>query len=106
MPILSPCVCGKADQVGQPRHGAVVFHDLADHAGGLAARKARDIDRRLGMAGAHQHAAVAGAQREDVTRRRDMRGAVCLVDRHGDGQRAVGGGNAGADALARLDLTR
>ena len=27
-----------------------------------------DVDRRLGMAGADQHAAVAGDQREDVAR--------------------------------------
>ena len=59
---------GEGDQVRQPRHGAVVVHDLADHAGRIQPGEPRDIDRRLGMAGAHQHAAVAGGKRKDVAR--------------------------------------
>ena len=62
-----------------------------------------DVDRRLGMAGADQHAAVARDQRKDVARRDDMLGALGGVDRDRDGAGAVGGGNAGGDALARLD---
>ena len=54
------------------RHGAVVVHDFADHAGRRQARDAREIDRGLGLAGAHQHAAVARAQREDVAGPREI----------------------------------
>ena len=39
------------------RHRAVLVHDLADHAGGRQPGDARQIDRRLGVPGAHEHAA-------------------------------------------------
>ena len=55
------------------------------------------------MARADQHAAIAGAQRKDMPRRGDIGGGFPCVDGHGDGARAVMGGDAGADALARLD---
>ena len=37
------------------------------------------IDRRLGMAGAHQHAAILGDQREDVAGPDEIGGAVIAV---------------------------
>ena len=68
----------EALQVGEPRHRAVVLHDLADDAGRLEPGEPREVDRGLGLSGAHQDAAVARAQREDVARRADVarRGAV------------------------------
>ena len=100
---LQPVPLGEGDEVGQPRHAAVVVHHLADHARGVEAGEPRDVDRRLGMAGAHQHAAVAGAQREDVARRRDVLRAGARVDGDRDGAGAVMRRDAGGDALARLD---
>ena len=50
VPIFRPCGLGEGDQVGQPRHGAVVVHHLADHPGRIQAGQARDVDRRLGVA--------------------------------------------------------
>jgi len=47
----------------------------------------------------YQNAALFGAQRKDVARRCDIVGAVRAVDRHGDGARAVMGGNTGGDAF-------
>ena len=79
----------EGDQVRQPRHGAVVVHDLADHAGRVQAGLARDIDRRLGMAGAHQRAALARHQREDMAGRDDVVAAAFRIDRDGDGVGAV-----------------
>ena len=90
-------------QVRQPRHGAVVVHDLADHRCRVQAGLARDVDRRLGVAGAHQRAALARHQREDVARRDDVVAAAFRIDRHRDGARAVMRRDAGGDALARLD---
>jgi hypothetical protein len=58
---------------------------------GLRPARRDEIDRALGLAGAHQHAAVARAQREDVARRHDVVGALGRVDGHADGVRAVGG---------------
>ena len=59
---LQPVALGDGDEVGQPRHGAVLVHDLADHARGVQPGEPRDVDRRLGVAGADEDAAVAGAQ--------------------------------------------
>ena len=90
-------------QVRQPRHGAVVVHDLADHRRRIQPGLARDIDRRLGVAGAHQRAALARHQRKDVAGRDDVVAAAFRIDRHRDGACAVVRRNAGGDALARLD---
>ena len=49
---------GEAHQVGDPRHRAVVVHDLADRRGGREPGEPREIDRRLGLAGALQDAAA------------------------------------------------
>lgn len=94
------------DQFGQTRHGAVVVHDLADDAGGLEAGEPRQIDRALGLAGAHQRPAALGTQREDVARGDQILGAGVLAHRGEDGVRAVGGRDAGGDALGGLDRHR
>ena len=82
---------------------AVLAHDLADHAARVEAGEPRDVDRGLGMAGADQHAAGPGDQREDVAGRDDRFGAVGCIDGDGDGAGAVGGADAGGNALRRLD---
>src|SRR3546814_8500326 len=65
---------------------AVLVHDLADHARRIEPGEPRDIDRGLGMPGAHQHPALARDQREDVARRHDLVGAVGGIDRDRDGR--------------------
>ena len=57
---------------------AVVVHDFADHAGRVQAGDARQIDGRLGLPGAHQHAAVARAQREHVPGPRQVARPWCF----------------------------
>ena len=96
---LQPVLLAELGQLRHARHGAVVVHDFADHAAGLEARHARQIDGRLGLARAHQHAALARAQRKHVAGTRQIR--RLRVGPHGDpnGVRAVGRGNAGGDAL-------
>ena len=69
-------------QLGHARHRAVLVHDLADDARRLQAGDARQIDRRLGVAGAHQHAAVARAQRKHVARARQVARRRARRDRH------------------------
>ena len=71
MPILSPWRWAKLMR-SATGHRAVVVHDLADHAGRGEARQTRQVDRGFGVAGAHQHAAVARHQREDVAGRHDV----------------------------------
>ena len=63
---------GELHQIRQPRHGAVVVHDLADHAGGPEPGQPRQIHGALGLPRAPQHAALAGAQRKHVARAHDV----------------------------------
>src|SRR3546814_11228007 len=67
---------GKRDEVRKARHGAVLIHDLADHARGVEAGEPGDIDCRLGVAGANKHAAILGDEREDMAGRNDVDGSV------------------------------
>ena len=53
-------------EVREPSRRAVVVQHLADHRDRREPREARQVDRRLGVATAIEHAAVARAQREDV----------------------------------------
>jgi hypothetical protein len=96
-------VPGEGDEVRHPRHGAVVVHDLADHARGVEAGEAGEVDRGLGMAGADQRAAVPRHEGEDVAGRDDVLAAHLRVDGDGDCMGPVGGGDAGGHAVLRLD---
>ncbi len=86
---------GEGEEIVHPRHAAVLRHDFADHARRIEAGQPGDVDRRLGMAGANQHAAITRDQREDVPRRDDRLGPLPGVDCDRDGARPVGGGNTG-----------
>ncbi len=103
---LDVMALGEGDQIRQAGHGAVIVHDLADHAGGGEPGQAGDVHRSLGMAGAHQRAAIARHQREYMAGGDDILTPELRIDRNRDGPRAVGGGNAGGDPLARLDRNR
>ena len=66
---------------------------------GLRPGETRDVDRGFGVAGADQHAAGPGDEREDVSGRDELVGPLDGVDRDGDGARAVGGADPGGDTL-------
>ena len=100
---LQPMTLGEGDEIGQPGHGAVVVHDLADDAGGVETGQPREIDGGLGMAGAHQHAAFLGDQREHVAWSHDVAIILGRIDGDGDGVGAVMSGDAGRDPFPRLD---
>ncbi len=93
----------KFQQVWQARHGAVVVHDFADDARRNQPREAGDIDRCLGMPGAHEHAALARFERENMARACDIVRLRLGVDGGADGVGAVGRADAGGHALARFD---
>ncbi len=65
---------GEGFQLRAAGHGAVVVHDLADHAAGIEAGHARQVACSLGVAGTGQHAAGLGHQREDVAGADDVFG--------------------------------
>ena len=94
------------DQVVAPRHGAVFLQDFANDAGRLEPRKAREIDRALGLSGAHQHATLAGAQRIDVARRDELGAVGVLAHRLQNRRRAVLRRDSGAGRAARGDRSR
>ena len=72
-------------------------------AGRVQAGEAREVDAGLGLAGALEHAAGARHEREHVAGLHEVLRPGLGVDRHLDRVGAVGGGDAGRDALARLD---
>ena len=85
------------------RHGAVFVHDFADDGGGVQPGDAGEIDAGFGLAGADEHAAIAGAQWKDVARAGEILRAGLRVDGGEDGDGAVGGADAGSDTQATID---
>ena len=100
---LEPVGLREVDEIRQPGHGAVVVHDLADHAGGIKSREPRDIHGSFGVAGAYQHATILGDQREHVARRHDVPEVLGRIYGDGDSMRPGHGRDAGAYAFTRLD---
>ena len=85
---------GEIHEIVEAGHGPVLAHDLADDAAGVEAGEARNVDRRLGMAGADEDAAGPRDQRENVAGGDDGVVAVTGVDRDRDGAGAVGGADS------------
>ena len=94
---------GELAQLGPTLHGAVVVDDLDQHAGRGQAREPREVDGRLGVPAADQHAPLAVAQREHVSRPGDLPGLGRRVGEHARGVGTVGRGDAGADAVTGVD---
>jgi len=84
-------------------HGAVFVHNFADDPAGVEAGDAGKVDAGFGLAGADEDAAIAGAERENVTGAGKILGASLLVDGGEDGNGAVGGADAGGDADAAVN---
>jgi len=63
-----PVLLAVRHEVGHARHRPVLVHDLADDAGRNEPGEPGEVDRRLGLAGPDEHAAVPRAQRKDVAR--------------------------------------
>ena len=103
----------KLDQFRGAHHRAVLAHDLAAQAALFHPREAHQVHRGLGVAGADEHAALAGLEREHMARpaevgrgrlrrnafhrrdgaldRGDARGRGDMVDGHGEGRVVVVG---------------
>ena len=90
-------------QIGQAGHGAVVLHDFADHAAGVATGHAGQVATRFGVAGAHQHAAIHRLQGKHMAGLNQVLGAAVGGHRDLHGARPVGRRNAGGDTLGGLD---
>ena len=71
-----------AGEVVHPRHRPVVVHHLADHPRGVQPGQARQIDSRLSLPGALEHAPGTRLQREDMPRLNKIAGVRLRIDRH------------------------
>ncbi len=91
------------NQVGYPRHGAVLIHNLADDSCWDEACDAGEIDGGFGLAGADEDSTFSGTKWEDVTRTGEIVGCGGGIDCDTDGVRSISCGDAGCDAFARLD---
>jgi hypothetical protein len=89
-------------QVWQARHGAVVFHDLANHGSWQTTRHRRQIAAGLGVPGAHQDTAFDRLQREHMARLNQILGFGIFGNGGLNGTRPVSGRDAGGDAFGGL----
>ncbi len=96
---LEPEALPELHQLGQALHRAVVIDQFADDAAGLEPGQHGEIYSRLGVAGALQHAARAGAQREHVAGLHQLVGAGIGIGEYLDRDGAIIGADAGRDAL-------
>jgi len=103
---LQPVVRGEAEQVGQARHRAVVVNDFADHGGRRETGQRGQIAASFRVAGAHEHAARLGHDREHVARLHDLLGTRVVRDRGRDRMRAVGCRDPGRHAFGGFDADR
>ncbi len=94
--IFSPCFCAEHFELGPAGHLAVVAHDFADDGRRLQSREAAQIDAAFGLPRANQHAAVAGAERIDMARAKQILRLGVLGDGDLDRRRPVVGAHAGA----------
>ena len=97
---LSLCCSAKAATAGAAHHGAVVVHQLGQHADRRQAGEPAEIDAGLGMAGAHQHAAFLGDQRKHVAGPHEIGGAAVAVGERAHRVGALLGRDAGGQAVA------
>ena len=84
-------------------HRAVVVGEFADHRDRRQSGELAQIDRGFGVAGAHQHAAVLGDQREDMAGADEIARAHVAVGERAHGVAALLGGNAGRHAVLDVD---
>ncbi len=85
-------------------HLAVFVDDLDEDSAGVQAGEAGQIDGAFGLTCADQDAAIASAEGIDVAGADEIVGGGFGIDEELDGLDAVGGGNAGADAVARVAI--
>ena len=94
---------GEVGDLPAHHHRAVVVGELADRGDRRQAGELAEVDRRLGMAGAHEHAALLGDQREDVARADEVACAHIAVGERAHGVRALLGRDAGGEAVLDVD---
>ena len=103
---FSRVLFGKGGDLRTAHHRAVVIDQFADRRDRLEGGETAQIDRRLGVARAHQDAAIFGDQRKDMAGPDEIGAAGIAVGERPDRRRAVVGRNAGRRAVAVIDRDR
>ncbi len=97
---------GEPLHLGAAHHGAVVVHELRQYADRRQAGEPAQIDARLGMAGAHQHPALARHQRKDMAGADEVGGATVGIGERPHRVGALLSRNAGGQSVADIDRDR
>ncbi len=84
-------------------HGAVVLHQFGQDADRRQSGEPAEIDAGLGMARAHQHAALARDQRKHMAGPDEIAGAAVVVGERAHGVAAFLGRDAGGQAMLDVD---
>ncbi|ABC89745.1 GTP cyclohydrolase/3,4-dihydroxy-2-butanone 4-phosphate synthase bi-functional protein (ribofalvinbiosynthesis) [Rhizobium etli CFN 42] len=100
---LQPVLLGEFDHLRTAGDCAVVIDQFGDHADRRQAGEAAEIDGGFRMAGAHQHAAFARNQREDVAGTDEIGRPDIRVGEVAHRQRPVVGRDAGRRAVLEID---
>ena len=98
-----PMFLGKAGHVGAALDGAVVVDEFGEHADRLQFGEFAEVDRGLGVAGTHEHATIAGDQREDVAGPHELGCTGIGVGERPHGVAALLRRDAGGQAVAEID---
>ena len=101
--LLELVLFGEGGDLRPDHDRAVVIGQFADHADRRQAGQFAEIDRRLGVAGAHQHPAVARDQRKDMAGPHEIIGAEIIIGEAAHGIGALFGRNAGGQAVLDID---
>jgi hypothetical protein len=89
---------GEPGQADAGAHGSVVGDELADHSDAGEPGHGEQVHGGFGVPGPHQHPAVAGTQREDVSGAAQLLGPQPGVGQCAHGRGAILGRHAGAGA--------
>ena len=94
---------GKSRNAGQAGHSAVVIDQFAENAAGRQTGKTHHVNGGFGMSAPLQHAALSGAQREDMAGTTQIIRTGVLLDCSLDRRHAIRCGNAGCHPGSGFD---
>ncbi len=103
---LEAVAFGEFDEPVEALHGAVFGHDLADDAGRVQPGQTREIDGCFRLPRAHQHAAVARAQRKRVSGAKQIARTSRRIEQCLNRRGAIVRRNSRGRAAARFNRNR
>ena len=94
---------GEFQKLRQACHGAVLAHDFANDADWTTPSEFHEVDGRLGVAGALEHASRPRAQGKDMPGLNKVLGHCGRIGHDFDGRGPVGGADPGGDTFRGID---